>query len=90
MTYLRLSNQPELDSEKLRSLKEIEFLKNKELNSDSKQTNLTKLYQDMTYCVQNHGQEINKNFGKIVQYEIKDNNKKDTIVIDFKNKYING
>ena len=44
----------------------------------------------MTYCVQNHGQEINKNFGKIVQYEIKDNNKIDTIVIDFKNKYING
>jgi hypothetical protein len=41
----------------------------------------------MNDCIVNHGQEISKDFNKVIHYELRDGHKKDTIVIDFKNKY---
>ena len=41
----------------------------------------------MNEGVTSHSEIINKDFGKIVEYEIQFEDHKETIVMDFKNKY---
>jgi|APCry1669190770_1035315.scaffolds.fasta_scaffold72691_1 hypothetical protein len=41
----------------------------------------------MNEGVNSHSEIINKEFGKIVEYEIHFDNHKETIVMDFKNQY---
>ena len=51
--------------------------------------NIQRFYEKMNEGVANYGELINKQFGKVVEYEIHFQDHKETIVMDFKNKYNN-
>ena len=59
--------------------------KNRPINNN----NLKRFHYYMNQCVNMYGDQISQSFGKIIVYEIQIGNQKESIVMDFKNKYNN-